>query len=160
MSRIGMVALFISLSLFGCSQKEKKAKADQEPERFTVSAHEILGKTPEELEEMQGEPNAYKMELKGHSSGYMTWKDIQGIKVFVAIRGGKSHYVTFTFQEETDFDERKLLSQLGLKYPSTEPRLIPPAKRWQPYEKYDRLTIDPETKMISLGSKSPMGALR
>ena len=165
MFRVGMIVLCLALSLFGCSKKEGTAKSERGSEEVIVNAYEMLGKTAEELREMLGVPDSYRSEQKSlteHLStyGYMTWLDINDVKVFVTIRGKKAHYVTFTFTEETDFDERKLLARLGLRYPSTEPQVFPPAKRWEPYEQYDRLTINSKTKMISLGSRVPTKGLR
>lgn len=137
-------ALFVALLIGSCSWRpEPRLK----PER-------LIGSTPEELIARLGQPKQYQEEAATENFGFMIWPDLEGIHVLVIIKGGKSRYVSYQFKEMEPFDESKALALIGAKRPKAPPELIPrsQAKRWRPFGQYERLTINPDTKLISIGS--------
>ena len=77
-----------------------------------------------------------------------------GVRVFVVIKGGEASYVTYRFEEMDPFDEDEAFRMIGAERPQAEPQTMttPGARRWRPYGPYEKLTINPRTKFISVGS--------
>ena len=152
---IGVLVLGMFVSPMGCSEKPEEKEGTAKPAEVVVETAQLLDRTGDELKEMLGEPDNFKIETS-NNPGYLTWKDVQGIKIFVVLNKGISLYVTYQFSEDEDFHEEEALRMVGLERPEVPPREIAPAKRWEPYGKYDRLTINPDTRLVSVGSKRPM----
>ena len=143
MNRSGPYLLSIALLLLGVSCAPEKR----------LDAHILLASTPPALQARLGEPKQDREEIEGHI-GFMQWEDIEGVKVFAAIKNGKVVYVTYNFAAMESFDEAEAFNTIGIDPPKNEPKHIKKskAKRWQPFEKYDRLTVNPDTKLISIGA--------
>lgn len=118
-----------------------------------LDAHALLGRTPAALQARLGEPKQHREEIEDRM-GVMNWTDVEGVKVFAAIKKGKAIYITYNFISMDTFDEAAAFRTIGVKRPEAEPEKLSKsnARRWQPFETYDRLTINPDTKLISIGS--------
>lgn len=145
------------LVLLSCSKEKKgdetlSGARSKRGEKTFLDVHAILGSTPEELMERFGEPKPYIPEREGASDGYMTWKDLYGVRVFAVIRDGRCAYVHYQFNEMDPFDEEAAFGIVGIERPEHEPELIPQseAKKWKPFEHYDRLTVSPKTKGVAV----------
>ena len=145
------------LLLSSCSKKEEHAEHDSPPTsgktagKTFLDVHFVLGSTPDELIERFGEPKPYIPERKG-VSGNLVWKDLYGVRVFTVIREDKCAYVHYTFNELEPFDEEKAFRIVGIERPKHDPQLIPrsEAKRWKPFEQYDRLAVNPKIKSVAV----------
>jgi len=140
------VALVAALALATCAPK---------PEPL-LDADRLIGSTPEQLGTRLGEPRVHNEETSTHY-GSMRWSAIEGVDLMVIIKGAKATYITYHFVDMKPFDEAAALAQCGVELPDAEPQLISnsPAKRWRPCGVYERLTINPDTKLLSIG-KHPM----
>lgn len=118
-----------------------------------LQADRLIGSTPEELIERLGEPKEQRAETSG-SFGFLSWDDIEGTRVLVIVRDGKGRYVSYQFKGMESFDEQKALELIGVELPDEPPEEVPRsrAKRWQPFGPYERLTINPDTRLISVGT--------
>ena len=117
-----------------------------------LNACEVLGSSPEELQERLGEPKQYRKETE-HRFGFMRWPDIKGVRLFVAIREGKAVHVAYGFQGMDSFDEVEAFHLIGVKPPMKKPDWEGErgAKRWKPFGKYDRMTVNPYSKYVAIG---------
>ena len=126
-------------------------------EKPPLDVHEVLGSTPEELQARWGDPHQ-NVEDPGVSwkYGHMLWLDVRdtGVRVWVVIRRGKASYVSYRFEAMEPFDELAAFRMIGVEVPDAEPQLMttPGARRWEPFEDYDKMTLNPHTKFISIGS--------
>ena len=118
-----------------------------------LDAHALLASTPAAVQARLGEPKQYREET-ARRMGFMRWEDVGGVKLFAAIKQGKIVYVTYNFAAMTPFDEAAAFRTIGLDPPDNEPQKIDnsEAKRWRPFGKYARLTVNPATKLISVGA--------
>jgi len=118
-----------------------------------LDADQLIGSTPEQLSARLGEPLTHSEENPNHY-GSMRWQGIEGVDILMIIKGGKGTYVTYHFTDMEPFDEAAALAQSGVELPDTAPELVAnsQAKRWQPFGEYERLTINPDTKLVSIGS--------
>ena len=125
------------------------ACAPEEP----LDAHALLASTPSAVQARLGEPKQYREETEKHV-GFMRWEDVGGVKLFAAIKQGKIVYVTYNFAAMEPFDQAEAFRTIGLDPPQNEPEKIDnsQAKRWRPFGKYARLTVNPATKLISVGA--------
>ena len=139
-------ALTITVLILGVS-------CSREPTPLDV--HEVLGKSEAELIERWGEPMQH-VQASGARFGHLLWKDVlnTGVRVFVVIKEGAASYVSYRFEEMRPFDEDEALRMIGVERPDAEPQTMttPGAKRWQPFEAYEKLTLNPRTRFISVGS--------
>ena len=153
----GVFLLCSLLVVFCCSKKEQEAasnhgSASRKPTENTfLDVHRILGSTPDALIQRFGEPKPYIREREG-VFGNITWKDLYGVRVFTVIIDGKCAYVHYTFNELEPFDEQEAFQIVGIVRPKHEPQLIPhsEAKRWKPFEQYERLTVNPKRKSVAV----------
>ena len=150
------VALLITLLILDVSCSREPAPLDM---------HEILGRGEAELIERWGEPRQHVPASEGRF-GHLLWEDVldTGVRVFVVIKGGEASYVTYRFEEMDPFDEDEAFRMIGAERPQAEPQTMttPGARRWRPYGPYEKLTINPRTKFISVGSdpvRVPVGEL-
>ncbi len=122
------------------------------PEK-SLDAHALLASTPAEMQVRLGEPKQHREET-AKRMGFMRWEDVGGVKLFAAIKKGKVVYVTYNFAAMEPFDEAEAFRTIGLDRPQNEPKKIDKsqAKRWRPFGKYARLTVNPATKLISVGA--------
>jgi hypothetical protein len=150
------VVIYVFSSLVFCS-KDKDKSGDNTGvlnkgtgETF-LDVHFVLGSTPEELIERFGEPKPYIHEREG-VPGNMVWKNLYDVRVFTVIRDGRCAYVHYTFNELEPFDEGEAFQVVGIERPKHDPILIPQseARRWKPFEEYDRLTVNPKTKGVAV----------
>ena len=118
-----------------------------------LDAHALLASTPAAVQVRLGEPKQYREETE-RRMGFMRWEDVGGVKLFAAIKQGKIVYVTYNFAALEPFDEAAAFRTIGLDPPDDEPQKIDKseAKRWRPFGKYARLTVNPATKLISVGA--------
>ena len=118
-----------------------------------LDAHALLASTPAAVQARLGEPKQYREETEKRM-GFMRWEDVGGVKLFAAIKKGKIVYVTYNFAAMEPFDEAEAFRTIGLDPPQNEPEEIDKsqAKRWRPFGKYARLTVNPATKLISIGA--------
>jgi hypothetical protein len=137
-------AALVALLVNGVSCSFKK-EALLQPER-------LLGSTPERLIARLGQPKQHQEE-HGAQFGFMRWPDIQGVHVLVIVKGGTGEYVSYQFRAMEPFDETKALALIGVELPEADPKPVPGsrAKRWQPFGKYEHMTINPDTRLISMG---------
>ena len=144
------------LLVFSCSQKkdasgDKPGVRDKSAAETYLDVHFVLDSTPEELIERFGEPTSYNPEREG-ILGNLLWKDVSGVRVLAVIKDGQCAYVHYTFKELEPFDENEALQIVGIERPEYEPQLFSKkgAKRWQPFEQYERLTVSPRVKGVSV----------
>ena len=139
-------ALVISVLVLGVS-------CSREP--MPLDVHEVLGRSEADLIERWGEPWQRVQASEGRF-GHLLWQDVlgTGVRVFVVIKEGEASYVSYRFEEMDPFDEEEALRMIGAERPDAEPQTMttPGAKRWRPYGPYDKLTLNPRTRFISVGS--------
>ena len=125
------------------------ACAPQKP----LDAHALLACTPAAVQARLGDPKQYREETEKRL-GFMRWEDVGGVKVFAAFKKAQIVYVTYNFAAMAPFDEAEAFRTIGLDPPQNEPKKIDKsgAKRWRPFGKYARLTVNPATKLISIGA--------
>ena len=120
-----------------------------------LDVHRVLGRSEAELIERWGEPWQHVEASEGRY-GHLLWQDVldTGVRVFVVIKGGQASYVSYRFEGMDPFDEDEALRMIGVERPDAEPQTMttPGAKRWRPFEAYDKLTLNPRTRFISVGS--------
>lgn len=118
-----------------------------------LGADQLLGSTPEQLSARLGEPLMHSEENPNHY-GAMRWTDIEGVDLLVIVKGGVGTYVSYHFTGMESFDEAAALDRIGVEPPDAAPVAVPDsrAQRWQPCGEYERLTINPDTKLVSIGS--------
>jgi hypothetical protein len=123
-----------------------------EPEPL-LAAGRLIGSTPEDLVSRLGQPEEERGEVQGQY-GFMRWLDIQGVRVLVVIQEGKGSYVSYRFPGTELLDEAAALETIGVELPDTPPESLGDAnaKRWQPCGAYGRLTINADTRLVSIGS--------
>lgn len=131
------------LAALSCSSK---------PETL-LQVERLLGGTPEELIARLGEPKQNRGETEG-DFGFLSWPDIEGVQVLVVVKGGKGVYVSYRFVGMETFDREAALALIGVEEPDMEPKPVAGsrAQRWQPFGEYERMTINPDTRLISVGS--------
>ena len=137
---IAVAILFFGLS---CAPKKKESPP--------LDAYEILGSTAEKLIERLGPPTQYS------EGRLIRWKNSHGVRVFARITHGKVSYVAYTFEEMEPFDEARAFAMIGVEPPKEGGENIGEtrARRWSPFGKYEKLTLSPRTKLISIG-KDPV----
>ena len=150
------VALPVTVLILGVSCSREPAPLD---------LNEILGRGEAELIERWGEPKQHVPASEGRF-GHLLGEDVldTGVRVFVVIKGEEASYVTYRFEEMDPFDEDEALRMIGAE-PEAEPQTMttPGARRWRPYGPYEKLTMNPRTKFISVGSdpvRVPVGELK
>ena len=140
------ITLAVTVSMLGVS-------CSREPPPLDV--HEVLGRSEAELIERWGEPRQH-VQASGGRFGHLLWEDVldTGVRVFVVIKGGEVSYVTYRFEEMDPFDEDEALRLIGAERPDADPQTMttPGARRWRPYGPYEKLTLNPRTRFISVGS--------
>jgi len=131
------------LAALSCSSK---------PETL-LQVERLIGGTPEELITRLGEPKQNRAETEG-DFGFLSWPDIEGTQVLVVVKGGKGVYVSYRFVGMETFDRDAALALIGVEEPDAEPQPVAGsrAQRWQPFGEYERMTINPDTRLISVGS--------
>jgi hypothetical protein len=131
------------LAALSCSSK---------PETL-LQVERLLGDTPEELIARLGEPKQNRAEIEG-DFGFLSWPDIEGTQVLVVVKGGKGVYVSYRFVGMETFDRDAALAIIGVEEPDMEPKPVAGSRalRWQPFGDYERMTINPDTRLISVGS--------
>ena len=134
------IAFAACLIWASCAEKKKSEKP--------LSAYELLGSEPDDLLERFGEPTQYR---KGT---LIRWKSFNGVRIFAHIREGKVGYVAYTFEAMKPFDEQKALQMIGIELPEEGGKYVAgtKARRWSPFGEYQKLTISPRTKLISIGT--------
>lgn len=140
------IALAVTVLVLGVS-------CSREPPPLDV--HEVLGTSEADLIERWGEP-WQSVEASEGRFGHLLWQDVldTGVRVFVVIKGGEASYVSYRFERMDPFDEEEALRMIGVEAPDAEPQTMttPGAKRWRPFGNYDKLTLNPRTRFISVGS--------
>lgn len=128
------------------------ASCSREPQPL-LSAHELIGATPETLVQRLGEPRMERDE-NGPHFGAMRWVDVEGAEVMAVIVGGVATYVSYQFKGMEAFDEAAALERIAVELPAAEPLKLGDgaARRWEPCGPFERLTVNPETRLISLGT--------
>jgi hypothetical protein len=131
------------LAVLSCSAK---------PETL-LQVERLLGGTPEELIARLGEPKQNRAETEG-DFGFLSWPDIEGTQVLVVVKEGKGVYVSYRFVGMEAFDQAAALALIGVEEPDADPKPVAgsQAQRWQPFGEYERMTINPDTRLISVGS--------
>lgn len=131
-------------SLIGCGG---------EPERPLLSPHALIGASPDALRERLGDPNMHIAE-KPDRIGFLRWNNIDGIRVLVVYAESRSTYVTYRFPEHGGFDEDQAFARLGISRPSVPetPMGGANARVWKPGGDFERISINPETRLLSVGA--------
>ena len=126
------------------------------PETPPLYYRELLGSGPNALVDRLGEPDRRRPE-KPEMHGFMTWNDFRetGVRAMVMIQKGKAIYVAYTFRGMEEFDEGEALAVIGLRKPGEEPHRFDGSRAvsWRPFEKYDKLVMNPDTRLIGVGNK-------
>ena len=120
--------------------------------RPLLSAHELIGSTPEQIIERLGEPRLNRPE-RGPHFGALRWADLEGVEVMVIVKGGVGSYVSYQFVAMDPFDEAAALARVDVEPPNEEPRILAggQARRWEPCGPFARLTVSLETRLVSVG---------
>ncbi len=126
---------------------------EAEPSGPRLSPQHLLGRTPQQMVAHLGRPQSQRDEVSGHY-GFLRWPDVDGVSVMAIVSGGKGVYVSYQFSPEDPFDEEVAFARLGLEIPDEPPAPLSDrgAKRWHPFGPYERLTVNPETRLIAIGS--------
>lgn len=119
-----------------------------------LDAHRVLGSSLESVIERWGEPMRYTADPnheRGH--GFASWKNVQGARITAFSKMDKVIWVTYRFPEMEPFDEAEAFRLINLDPDPDQANHLktPGAKRWSPFEKYQKLTVSPMTKMVALG---------
>ncbi len=140
-----------------------------EPERPLLHPTDLIGRTPEALMARLGAADMHLEETPARI-GFLRWNDLGGIRVLVAYSDSTSTYVTYRFPEEGPFEEERAFHTLGLSRPSTVARTVKgsPARVWEGGGDSPRISVNPFTRLISVGplpdwgkqGQSPRGSLR
>ena len=139
--KLNVVLLVLAAGFYACGQEET-----------LLDAHRLLGSTPAQLTARLGETGQSREETE-RVPGFMTWRNIDGVRVHVVIQRGQAIYVAYTFVDPP-FDEDEALRLIGVVRPKAEPQRIGvEARRWRPFGKYEKLTINPATRVVSLGNE-------
>ena len=150
--RICAVLLATGLSVLpGCGGREAPL----------LDVHELMGSSPEQLRVRLGPPDG-ELEETPARFGFLRWNRLQGVRVLVMVRKDSAVYITYTFRDMEDFDEAEALALAGIERPRGDPTLIEKSEavRWEEYEKFGRLTINPGTRMVSIGNPPVSGGTR
>jgi len=128
------------------------ASCGTEPEPL-LKAGRLIGSTPEQLIARLGEPQLHRAE-RGPHFGALRWADIDSVEVLVIIANGTGSYVSYQFVGMEPFDEAAALKRVDVILPKTAPEQMGDggARRWEPCGEFVRLTINPATKLVSIGS--------
>ena len=142
MKRLG----FVALAVLGVSCARQEQPLD---------VHTVLGRSPEELIERWGEPKQYRKDPGvGEKYGFALWPDLMGVRVFIVIKREKVTWVTYRFENLETFDEAKAFRIINVEPPAEEPKRFPgeeEVKRWEPFEKYGKMTVSPAIKLVAVG---------
>jgi hypothetical protein len=126
------------------------------PEKPPLYYRELLGSGPNALIERLGEPDRRRRE-KPEMHGFMTWNDFRetGVRAMVMIKKSRVTYVAYTFRGMKEFDEGEALALIGLSKPGEEPHRFDGSRAviWRPFEEYDKLVMNPDTRLIGVGNK-------
>ena len=120
-----------------------------------LDAHRVLGSSLEQMIERWGEPERYTPDperQKGH--GFAGWSDVLGVKLTAFSLKGKIIRVTYRFRNMDPFDEVEAFNLINVDPDPDEVNHLtsPGAKRWTPFEDYQKLTVSPASKMVAVGN--------
>jgi len=148
MLRIWPGILVLLVLTLGCSKKE--------PQLLDVA--EVYGRTVAELTARFGEPDV--LIPKSGDRTTVQWKSLLGTWVYVAAREDTARYITYNFKGMEPFDPEEAFRRIGMEPPDEEPEheWDNGAKRWLPFREYDKLTINPQIKAITVGDRWPHGS--
>ena len=138
-----LVILVVALVSGSCSQDKQ------------LDAHRVLGSSLEQMIERWGEPERYTPDperQKGH--GFAGWSDVLGVKITAFSRMGKIIWVTYRFRNMDPFDEVEAFNLINVDPDPDEVNHLtsPGAKRWTPFEDYQKLPVSPASKMVAVGN--------
>ena len=145
-SRGSAFALICALLASGSCAREEERPLD---------VHRVLGSSFEEVSERWGKPEQYTadpMVPEGH--GYGSWPNVMGARITAFSRMGKIIWVTYRFPDMEPWDEAEAFRLVNVDPPQDQARHLsstPGAKRWSPFEQYQKLTVSPVTKMVAIG---------
>jgi hypothetical protein len=127
-----------------------------------LDARRVLGSSLQEASERWGEPVQYTedpMHERGH--GFASWQDVSGAKITAFSRMGKIVWLTYRFQKMEPFDEAQAFSLINVDPDPDQAHHLktPGAKRWSPFEQYQKLTVSSVTKMVAVGD-DPMSRVQ
>lgn len=147
-----LVLLAAAVAIGSCSRREEGP----------LDARRALGSSLEEAIDRWGEPERYTpdpMRESGH--GFASWPDVEGARITAFSRMGKIIWVTYRFQGMDPFDEAEAFRLVGVDPdPDQATRLRSPgARRWSPFERYQKLTVSPATRMVAIG-QDPMNRVQ
>lgn len=131
------------------------ALACAEPDR-PLDVHRALGSAPEDLFARWGPPKQYTPDPHVEGKfGFAMWPDVHGARIFIAVRQDRVTWITYRFPKMEPFDLAAALEQTNIQLPEQGGRQIPAAegaRRWEPFEGYRRLTINPQNRLITVGA--------
>ena len=143
--RNGAVALLLTaaVAMGSCSR-----------EAGMLDARQALDGSLEEAIDRWGEPERYTPDpLREGGHGFASWPDVEGARITAFSRMGKIIWVTYRFQDMDPFDEAEAFRLIGVDPdPDRATHLRSPgARRWSPFERYQKLTVSPVTRMVAMG---------
>lgn len=117
----------------------------------------VLGQTPEELQARWGTPDISIR--KSDQLSTLQWKDLGGVWVYAVSQEGRVVYVTYTFAKMEPFEVNAAFRRLGIQPPKEPPEheWENGAKRWIPFGPYEKLTVNPKTKAVTVAAKQLSG---
>ena len=121
-------------------------------------ARQALGSSLEEAIDRWGEPEHYTPDpLMESGHGFASWSDVAGARITAFSRMGRIIWVTYRFLRMDPFDEAEAFRLVGVAPDPAQARHLrsPGAKRWSPFEGYQKLTVSPVTRMVAIG-RDPM----
>jgi len=118
----------------------------------------VMGRSQEELHARWGTPDISLRQSERLIT--LQWKDVDGVWVYVACRDGRVDYATFTFGKLEPFEAGAAFRALNIEPPRQAPehQWENGARRWMPFGPYAKLTVNPQTRAITVaatGSEEP-----
>ncbi len=155
MKSIGGVVLALlitAVSMGSCSRQEEGL----------LHARRALGSSLKEAIDRWGEPEHYTPDPHMESGhGFASWPDVAGARITAFSRMGKIIWLTYRFQRMDPFDEAEAFRRVGVDPDPDQATHLrsPGAKRWSPFESYQKLSVSPATRMVAIG-RDPMNRVQ
>jgi|TARA_B100000676_G_C17971865_1_gene783792 hypothetical protein len=117
-----------------------------------LDVHQILDKSGDAVKARLGEPEIDF--TRSEKVTTLQWRNIDGDStwVYIDLIYDNASYVTYTFKKMDPFDMAEALRRVGLTLPEEEPERTweNGSMRWQPFDPYHRLVVNPVTKAVTV----------